>query len=171
MYEAIDSISFKKLLGYSIEGEEAAKNVYMELSDKMSGLVADRFKQLAEDEGLHKKELLKLHESEFGSRNYEVPEGEDLPPHEGELIEIEDVQNLVDAINKSMTAENNAYELYNKLAERNEEHSALFEYIAIMEKGHYESLKAERSLYEKQSEKPHEKHIPGFHELTMGSQG
>jgi len=39
--------------------------------------------------------------------------------------------------------------LYYQLAEKKEDHSELFNYIAIMEKGHQSSLEEEKEMYEK----------------------
>ena len=168
MYDELESISFKEIVGYSIEGEEAAYNAYMSLSNNMKGLVADRFKSLAEDEELHKNELLKLHEKEFGDRDYVVPDKEGLPPHEGEFIKVNNVKNLVDAIDKSMEAEYNAYRIYKYLADHQDKYSTLFEYIAVMEKGHYETLKAEKKLYERGPKEKEKETIRPFFETPSG---
>ncbi len=150
MYDELGEISFKDLLGYSIHGEEKAQEAYMEISKKLRGLAAERFKNLAQDERMHRKALLKLHEKRFGDRNFNVPDEEGLPPHEGSFIDIEkdDVNVLVDAVNQAMEAEDNAYRIYKHLAETEKEHNQLFKYIAAMEKGHYASLKEERDMYE-----------------------
>lgn len=149
MYDKLGEISFRDLLGYSIKGEEMAHEAYKELSKKLRGLAAERFKTLAQDEWMHRKVLLKLHEKEFGDRDFNVPDEEGLPPHEGSFIDIkkDDVNSLIEAINKAMEAEDNAYRVYKHLAETEEEHEQLFKYIAAMEKGHYASLKEERDMY------------------------
>ncbi|MFW6040749.1 MAG: ferritin-like domain-containing protein [Thermoplasmatota archaeon] len=171
MYEKLKTISFKEILGYSIEGEEDAYKAYMTLAEKMEGLVSERFKSLARDEKMHKKELLKLHEKEFGDQDYILPEDEeDLPPHEGAMIKVNNVQNLIDALDKSMKAEYNAYRIYKYLADNKVKYATLFEYLAVMEKGHYETLKAEKSLYERPEERKKERRIRPFGEQTMGTQ-
>ncbi len=156
MKDKLDEISFKELVGYSIEGEKSAHDAYMKLSDKLSGLPADRFESLAKDETKHKERLLKLHEDEFGDRNYVVPEKEDLPPHEGDFIEIEaeEVKALTRALDSAIEAETNAYRVYMHLAKENEQYSEIFKYIAMMEKGHKESLEEEKkSIWENYVEK------------------
>lgn len=146
MENKFEDLSFKELLGYSIRGEEAANEAYMALSERVSGLPSDRFKSLAQDESRHKEALLELHEEEFGGRDYIVPKNKELPPHEGELIDIDsdDIKALIQAVEAAIEAEKNAYRIYKHLARDNEKHSDLFDYIAMMEKGHMESLKEEK---------------------------
>jgi len=148
-YELKD-ISFKELLGYSIKGEETAYEAYMNIAETLSGLPADRFRSLAEEELDHKKKLLELHDYEFGDKKYIVPELEGLPPHEGDLIQIdtEKLSSFTEALESAIEAEKNAYELYYELAKKKEKHSELFNYIAIMEKGHQSSLEEEKEMYE-----------------------
>lgn len=152
MYEKLEEFTFKELLGYSIDGEEKAKEAYIALTGPLPGLASDRFETLAHDEEMHKEELLKIYEKEFGNRNYEVPDSDDLPPHEGKFIsgEIKGIKNLVGALKSAMKAEQDAYKLYKHLAKANEEYETLFNYIAMMEKGHHESLAEERGLYEEE---------------------
>ena len=170
MYEKLDEVSFKELLGYSIKGEKVAHKNYLKLANKTKGLMSNKFEDLAKDEKRHAKELLKLHKMEFGDKDYVVPEVEGLPPHEGEFIEkIENVRNLIEAIDLSMKAEDNAYEIYKYLAKNNEKYRTLFKYIALMEKGHYESLKAEKYLYESgadRSERPGKRYTSSFEEMA-----
>ncbi len=106
----------------------------------------ERFKSLMDDEELHKEALLKLHQKIYGDRDYIVPENGDLPPHE-DFENLEDVANLIDALEKAINNEYNAIRIYEYLAEEYEEHSSFFKYIAMMEHGHYESLKKEKDLY------------------------
>ncbi len=148
-YELKD-ISFKELLGYSIKGEEIAYEAYTDIAETLSGLPADRFQSIAEEELDHKKKLLDLHEYEFGDKKYIVPEVEELPPHEGDLIDLdpEKLTSFIEALESAIEAEKNAYELYYELAKKKEKHSELFNYIAIMEKGHQSSLKEEKEMYE-----------------------
>lgn len=150
MQDKLDKVSFKELLGYSIKGEEAAHKAYMGLSKKISGLPSDRFESLAEDESKHKEKLIKLHEEEFGDREYVVPKDKELPPHEGSLIDIDSdkVKVLTQAVESAIEAEKNAYRIYKHLARKSEKHSELFNYIAMMEKGHMESLKEEKTVWD-----------------------
>lgn len=149
MSAEFDEISFEELLGYSIKGEETAYAAYKVISEKLSGLASDRFQSLAEDELDHKQRLLELHKHEFGDKEYIVPDGKSLPPHEGEFIEIDTdkVNSLIDALESAIEAEKNAYELYYSLAEKKEKHSELFNYIAVMERGHQFSLEEEKEMY------------------------
>ncbi len=146
----LEDISFKELLGYSINGEEIAYKAYLNIAETLSGLPADRFQSLAEEERDHKKKLLDLHDYEFGDKKYIVPKGEGLPPHEGDFIDF-DTQKLssfIEVLESAIKAEKNAYELYYKLAKKKENHSELFNYIAIMEKSHQSSLEDEKKMYE-----------------------
>jgi len=146
----LEDISFKELLGYSIKGEETAYDAYMSIAENLSGLPADRFQSLAEEELDHKKKLLDLHDHEFGDKKYIVPKGEGFPPHEGDFIEIdtEKLSSFIEALESAIEAEKNAYELYYDLAKKRENHSELFNYIAVMEKGHQSSLEEEKEMYE-----------------------
>lgn len=150
MQDNYEDVSFKELLGYSIEGEKAAHKAYLELSKKISGLPSDRFESLAEDELKHKEKLIEMHEDEFGDGEYVVPEGEELPPHEGSLIDIDPnkVKVLTQAVEAAIEAEKRAYRIYKHLAKKSEKHSDLFNYIAMMEKGHKESLEGEKNVWE-----------------------
>ncbi|MBS3782167.1 MAG: hypothetical protein KGY68_06130 [Candidatus Thermoplasmatota archaeon] len=150
MRNDVEEISFKELLGYSIEGEEVAHEAYMEISEKLSGLASDRFQNLAKDELDHKQKLLKLHEHEFGDKEYIIPKGEGFPPHEGDFIKIDTdkLNSLISTLESAIEAEKDAYELYYRLAEKIGKHSALFNYIALMEKGHQVSLEEEKEMYE-----------------------
>lgn len=173
MYDKLNEISFKELVGYSIEGEKAAHDGYMSLSKKLEGLASEKFKNLAKDEKRHMEELLKLHEMEFGDKDYVVPNAEGLPAHEGEFVkEIKTVRNLIEAIDRAMSAEDNAYDLYNHLAKREEKYETFFRYIALMEKGHYESLKAEKYLSESsidKFEKEGKQKTPRFASMSMSA--
>lgn len=149
MDSKFEGISFKELLGYSIKGEKIAYDAYIDLSKTLSGLPSDRFQSVAKDELDHKQKLLELHEYEFGDKEYIVPQGEGFPPHEGDFIDIntDKVNSLIDALESAIEAEKNAYELYYRLAEEKEKHSELFNYIAVMEKGHQTSLEEEKKMY------------------------
>ncbi len=154
MEEKLDSLDLKQIIGYSIESESKSKEFYGKFVESGKGqLVPGRFKSLMEDEQLHKESLLELHEEIYGDRNYMVPEGENLPPHE-DFDNLENVENLIDALEKAITNENNAIRIYEYLADAYEEHSDLFGYLASMEHGHYESLKQEKELYERGAENP-----------------
>ncbi len=147
MYEALDELSLKELIGYSIRSEKKANKFYNQIADELPELMSNRFKSLADDEEMHKRHLLKLHKKLFGDTDYVVPEKEGLPPHEGD-VKLDSVSNLLESLDKAMDNERNAYRIYKYLAENHEEHQNLFEYLAIMEHGHLESLKKEKEMLE-----------------------
>ncbi|MGM0510773.1 MAG: ferritin family protein [Thermoplasmatota archaeon] len=147
MYETLDELSFKEILGYSIRAEEKAKEFYTQISEGVSELMEHRFQSLAADEAIHKQELLRLHEKLFGDKDYVVPEKEGLPPHEGDA-QVDTVGSLLETLNTAMENEKNAFKIYDYLAENQEKYAALFKYLAVMEHGHFESLKKEKELLE-----------------------
>lgn len=152
MEEKLNSFDLKQIISYSIESESKSKEFYGKFVESGKGqLVPGRFKSLMEDEQLHKEVLLDLHEELYGNKDYEVPETETLPPHE-DFDDLKNVENLIDALDKAITNENNAIRVYEYLADEYGEHSDLFGYLASMEHGHYESLKQEKSLYERGAE-------------------
>jgi len=151
MNSIFEDKSFKELLGYSIKGEEIAYEEYKKISEKLSGLASDRFYNLAKEELDHKNKLIELHEYEFGEKEYVVPDGEGLPPHEGDFIDIDsdDLVSVIEALESAIEAEKNAYELYYQLASEEGKHSELFNYIAVMEKGHQLSMEEEKKMYKR----------------------
>ncbi len=148
MLNELDELSFKEILGYSIEAEGKAYEFYKELSEHTkSSLVSARYLSLADDEKMHKRELLKLHEKIFGDRKVEVPENDHLPPHEGD-VKLETVRNLMEALDAAIENERNAYKIYKYLSKRKKEHKKLFGFLAMMEHTHAESLTQEKKLYQ-----------------------
>ncbi len=144
--EKLDDFSFKELLAYSIESEKEAKKFYSDFSEATLGaLVKARFKSLAHDEEVHKEELLKKYEEKYGTRDYEVPDSDDLPPHETSY-DFSEAKNVIDSLEKGIENEKNAMKIYKHMAERFDDHSNFFKYIALMEKGHHESLVEELRL-------------------------
>lgn len=151
MNDALDSLDLKEIFGYSIESEEKSIKFYKKFVESGKGeIVQERFKSLMKDEEFHKEALLNLHEEIFGDRDYVVPENTDLPPHE-DFEDLKEVANIIDALEKAINNEYNAIRIYEYTAERNEEHSSFFEYLAVMEHGHYESLNKEMELFERKS--------------------
>jgi len=146
MYEKLKTLSLNEIIGYAIASEEAANKYYLDLSKKVSELVAFRFENLAKDEEMHRKMLLELHKELFGNENYIVPMG--FPPFESSA-KIKNVANLIVALGNAILNEYNAYKVYKYLAMHHKEHKSLFEYLAVMEHGHHGALKAEKELYEK----------------------
>jgi len=158
MYEKLKSLSLKEIIGYAIASEEAANKYYTDLSKEVSQLTAHRFENLARDEAMHKKILLNLHKALFNEEKYVVPEG--LPPFESS-VDASNVANLISALETAMLNEQNAHKVYKFLAEHHKKHRMIFEYLATMERGHYETLKAEKELYEdKVLENPGLKNLP-----------
>lgn len=143
-----NEFSFKELIGLSIKSEIDANEYYTEFSENAIGeLMAERFQSLARDEEVHKDALLKIHEGEFGDKDYVVPEGKKLPPTETKF-KFTNVANMIDSLEKGIVNENSARRIYKHLSKRKEKYATEFEYLAIMEKGHAESLKAEKQMLE-----------------------
>lgn len=146
MKEELDDLSFQELMAYSIESEKEAEKYYSDFSDAAIGvLVKERFKNLARDENLHKEELLKRYEKKFGTRDYEVPDTDKLPPHETSY-DFTDAKNAIDSLEKGIENEENARKIYRYMSDRFDDHASFFRYLALMEKGHYESLSEELEL-------------------------
>ncbi len=146
MKDALDKLSFKQILGYSIKAEKNAHDFYMRLSDATSELVSKRYLALAEDEKVHKEELVKLHRKLFGDEQIEVPDSPGLPPHEGD-IPLDKVRNLIEALDAAIESERNAYNIYRYLAKKKPEHQRFFEYLAMTEHVHEMSLSEEKNMY------------------------
>ena len=145
----LNEFSFKELIGLSIQSEIDANEYYTEFSENAIGeLMAERFQSLAKDEEVHKDALLKIHEEEFGDRDYVVPEGRKLPPTETKF-KFTNVANMIGSLEKGIVNENSARRIYKHLANRKEKYATEFEYLAIMEKGHAESLQAEKKMLKK----------------------
>lgn len=151
MYSNLESLSFKEILGYSIEAESKASEFYNTIADSLSELMAQRYRSLASDEDMHKRKLLNLHDTYFGDKEHIVPEKEGLPPHEGD-VKADTVSNLIDSLNKAIENERNSYKIYKYLSKNKTEHSKMFEYLALMEHGHLQSLQAEKEIYEEGEE-------------------
>jgi rubrerythrin len=150
----LDKFDLKQLIGYSVDSEEQSRQFYGEFVESGKGqLVPERFRSLMNDEKLHKETLLGLYEELYGDRDYAVPQGEGLPPHE-DFESLEDVGNLIDALEKAIVNENNAIRIYKYMENEYGEYSDLFGYLVSMEKGHLESLKEEKKLYERKAESP-----------------
>ncbi len=146
MEEKLDEFSFKELMAYSIESEKEAKKFYSDFAEAGIGaLVKERYKSLANDEEIHKEELLKRYEERFGTRDYEVPESDKLPPHETSY-DFSYTRNVIDALKKGIENEENARVIYEYMGKRFDNYSSFFRYLALMEKGHYESLSDELLL-------------------------
>ncbi len=146
MKEKLDEFSFKELMAYSIEAEKEARKFYSDFADAAIGtLVKERFKALAKDEKIHKNELLKRYEKRYGTRDYEVPDTDKLPPHET-AYDFTNAKNAIDSLEKGIKNEENARMIYMYMSERFDDYASFFRYLALMEKGHYESLSEELAL-------------------------
>jgi len=147
MKEELKSLTFKEILAYSIVAESVSRKTYLNFADSAVGeLQKGRFKSLAKDEVMHSEELEKIYHKEFGKGDIEYPKGKDLPPHEEE-IDVSTAENMVQSLEWARQNELNAYDIYKYLAEEHDMYRDIFEYLALMEWGHYESLKAEMDFY------------------------
>jgi rubrerythrin len=143
----LKGLSLKEIIGYSIHSEDVASTYYWTLAKvfEPNDLVKAKFEALSRDEKLHMDALLYLHKSTFGDENYIIPEG--LPPMES-IIEVKTVNSFMEAIQTAMQNEHNAYETYTLIAGQHREHRKLFRYLAMTEKGHYETLKLDLEFFE-----------------------
>lgn len=152
MKEELKSLTFKEILGYSIVAESVSRKTYLYFAESAVGeLQKGRFKSLARDEVMHKKELEKIYRKEFGKGEVEYPKDKETPPHEQE-IDVRTAENMVQSLEWARQNELNAYEIYKYLAEEHDMYQDMFEYLALMEWGHYESLKVEMEFYKDEME-------------------
>jgi rubrerythrin len=147
--EILRGLSLKEILGYSIHSEDVASTYYWTLAKvfEPNDLVKAKFEALAKDEKLHMEALLHLYKTQFGDENYTIPEG--LPPFES-IIDVKTVGTFMEAIEMAMQNENNAYETYMMIAEQHKDHKKLFKYLAMTEKGHYETLKQDLGFFQEE---------------------
>lgn len=145
LVEELEKLSLKEILGYAIESEGAARAYYMELAKSAPELVATRFQNLAREEEIHKKTVLKIYKKHFGDESYTIPGS--LPPLESS-VKISTVPSLIAALETAMENEYNALRVYKYLAKVEKEYRDLFTYLAAMEKGHYNVLRMEKDTYE-----------------------
>ncbi len=143
----LGSLSLKEIIGYSIHSEDVASTYYWTLANIFdpNDLVKAKFKALAKDEKLHMEALLHLHKSTFGDENYTIPEG--LPPFES-IVDVKTVGTFMEAIETAMQNEQNAFETYTMMAQQHKEHRKLFKYLAMTEKGHYETIKQDLEFFQ-----------------------
>ncbi len=153
IFEELEKLDIKDILGYALESEKTAKVYYMKLAKSASGLAATRLENLAREEEMHEKTVKDVYKKQFGDASYTIPGG--LPPLES-VVEVDTVTSLIHALETAMKNENNAYRVYTYLAKKLKDHKDLFTYLASMEKGHFDIVKAERDTYESTIiEKPH----------------
>ncbi len=149
MFEKLDELNLKEIIGYSIDSEKEAIKFYNDILNSVSTneLVKQVIQNIIRDEELHRDTLLKLHEVLFGDKDYVVPEG--LPPFESSA-RFDDIQTLVSALDSAMQNELNAEKVYKHCAKKYSQHSLVFNQHALMEKGHFETLKLQRDLYKEE---------------------
>lgn len=171
MKDRLDSLDLREIIGYSIEAEKKSIKFYKKFVKFGKGkLVQERFESLMNDEEFHKDVLLNLHQKIYGNRDYSTPKYHDLPPHE-DFDRLENVENLIDALEKAINNEYNAIRIYEYSAEKYEEHSSIFGYLAIMEHGHYKSLNKEKELYERKPDETDQKSPPEGIWKRLGLEG
>ncbi|MCK5397414.1 MAG: ferritin family protein [Thermoplasmata archaeon] len=150
----LGKLSLKEIIGYSIHSEDVASTYYWTLAKvfEPNELVKAKFEALANDEKLHKEALLHFYNTQFGDEDYVIPEG--LPPFES-VIDVKTVETFMEAIETAMENEHNAFETYTMLAKLHKEHRKLFKYLALTEKGHYETLKQDLKFFTGEIEDDH----------------
>lgn len=145
IFKELEKQDVKDILGYALESERAATTYYKTLAKSAPGLAATRLENLAREEEVHEKTVKDVYKKEFGDASYTIPGG--LPPLES-VVEINTVTSLIQALETAMKNEYNAYRVYTYLAKKMKSHKSLFTYLAGMEKGHYDIVKAEGDTYE-----------------------
>jgi len=150
MHKRLKELSLKEIIGYAIASEEAASSFYWVLVKVFdpNELVRHKFESLAREEKLHKQTLLNLHVDLFGDRKYSVPDG--LPLFESQ-VEVDTINNFIDALEIAMQNEDNAQKVYKFLARHHKQHRKLFNYLAQTEKSHYHTLKHEKAYLENET--------------------
>jgi rubrerythrin len=143
--DQLEKLDLKEILGYAIESEKAAQSFYLDMAKTAPGLAATRLENLAREEEKHEEIAREVYTKKFGDEPYTIPKG--LPPLESS-VDVDTVTSLIHALETAMKNENNAYRVYRYLANKVSEHKDLFKYLASMEKGHYDIVKAERDNYE-----------------------
>ncbi len=145
--EKLKDMDLKEILGYAIGSEEAAKEYYTSLAERIAHeLAATKFKNIAREEETHKKVLLSLYKKRVGNEKYTVPSN--LPPLEGS-VDVDNVTSLIHALEIAMQNEYRAYRVYQYLSDTQKEYKDMFTYLANAEKGHHEILNLEKESYER----------------------
>lgn len=152
----LNDLDLKELISYSIEAEEESKQYYNQFKEIGKGkIIEKRFESLIEDEQMHKEILIDLYNETFDEQDYFMPEEEKLPPHE-HSEDLEDADTLIDGLERAIENEHNAIVIYEYIAENYEDYAPTFEYLAVMEKGHQESLMKEKTMYERRISDNHD---------------
>ncbi len=146
MNRSFEKLSLKELIGYSIEAEKNTRDIYTQISKSLPELMSNRFKSLADEEDMHRQQLLKMYEKLFGDREYMV-QLDDMPALESEVTS-KSIGDLLEALGTAIENEKNSYQLYKHASKRYKKHRIYFEYLAVMEHGHLESLMKEKKLIE-----------------------
>lgn len=147
MYEELQNLSLKEIVGLAIFSEEEAAKFYRNIIKDINPetLVAHRFEGLAKDEDMHKWVMMDFYRELYGEDNYTVPEG--IPPFETSG-EVKTVDNLIGVLEAAMINEDNAFKVYKFLAHNHKDHRKLFKYLSHYEHGHYDVLKREKEHFE-----------------------
>ncbi|WP_297467267.1 ferritin family protein [Thermococcus sp.] len=148
--EEIKRLDERELLSYWIRGEYEEAEMYFKLAERAKELglpkeVYETFERLGKESKGHGDELYKIYREKYGDELVEV----NAPSIEGTHVlgKFWKVEDLEDVLVNAMEAEKLAETIYRKLAEEtdSEELKKVYLYLADVEKGHYERL---RALYE-----------------------
>jgi len=134
----------KLLLGQAIRSEIEAREFYKGLSASVKNLLLrERLEFLSAEEAKHEDFLRRLFAQKFGEEPV-VPDETPIPSPRyvpGEKTPISDL------LAEAMEAERAAEDFYRKLARSFPgPEAALMEYLALMERGHFHILEAERDM-------------------------
>ena len=148
--EKIKKLDERELLSYWIGGEYEEAETYLKLAERAKELglpkeVYETFERLGKESKDHGDELYKIYREKYGDELVRV----NAPSIEGTHVlgKFWKVEDLEDVLQNAMEAEKLAETIYRKLAEEtdSEELKKAYLYLADVEKGHYERL---RALYE-----------------------
>ena len=153
--EEIKRLDERELLSYWIKGEYEEAETYLKLAERARELglpkeVYETFERLGKESKGHGDELYKIYREKYGDELVEV----NAPSIEGTHVlgKFWKVEDLEDVLINAMEAEKLAETIYRKLAEEtdSEELKRVYLYLADVERGHYERL---RALYEWRKQK------------------
>ncbi len=133
----------------AIKSEIEAKKVYEQVAAKVDNMMLkDRLLFLAREELKHRKYFESLFKKLFPDKELVLPEKSPVPLPEIKI----DKENILlsEILTKAMEAEMIAFDFYMSLSKKfdDDETRKMLEYIAYMEKGHYNLLELERKVVE-----------------------
>ncbi len=133
----------------AIKSEIEAKKVYEQIAEKVDNMMLkDRLLFLAKEEVKHREYFESLFKNLFPDKELKIPEKSPVPLPEIEI----DKENILlsEILTKAMEAEMAAFDFYMSLAKKFDDNETrkMLEYIAYMEKGHYNLLELERKVVE-----------------------